>query len=231
MFPAQAPSVYAGLANAIAVLILLAEFGMFRQALLRDQIRLYAGQSVLIAVLAVLVGAARGLPELYALAAVTVLLKAVAIPLVLRRLLRRTESASLLDAGHDIAGTGGLGLASTVLIGIAVAAFGFFSAKVLPVSGGGAPATALSVSVSVVLVAFVVMIHRRDVASQAVGLFSLENGISLAALVVAPGLPLILEVALLFDLLLAVVVFGLLIRLHHGRTETLSTADLTGLRG
>ena len=82
-------------------------------------------------------------------------------------------------------------------------------------------------SLSVVLVAFVLMIHRRDVASQAIGLFSLENGISLAALVVAASLPLILEVALLFDLLLAVVVFGLLIRLHHGRAETLSTADLT----
>ena len=231
MLPAQAPGVYTGAANVIAVLILLAEFGMFRQALLRDQVRLYAAQSALIAVLAVLVGAVRHLPELYVLAAVTVALKTVAIPLLLRRLLRESEPDHLLDTGHDIAGSGGLGLASTVLIGIVVAAFGFFSAGALPVSGGGAPATALSVSLSVVLVAFVLMIHRRDVASQAIGLFSLENGISLAALVVAASLPLILEVALLFDLLLAVVVFGLLIRLHHGRADTLSTADLTSLRG
>jgi hydrogenase-4 component E len=231
MFPAQAPTAYVGTANVIAVLVLLAEFGMFRQALLRDQVRLYAGQSALIAVLAVLVGTVRHLPELYVLAAVTVALKCVAIPLMLRRLLRVTEPGLPLGAGHDIAGTGGLSLASTVLIGIAVAAFGFFSAKALPVSGGGAPVTALSVSISVVLVAFVLMIHRRDVASQAIGLFSLENGISLAALVIAASLPLILEVALLFDLLLAVVVFGLLIRLHHGRAETLSTTGLTGLKG
>ena len=230
MFPAQAPGVYTGAANVIAVLILLAEFGMFRQALLRDQVRLYAGQSALIAMLAVLVGAVRNLPELYVLAAVTVALKAVAIPVLLRRLLRETEPEHLIETGHDIAGSGGLSLASTVLIGIVVAAFGFFAATVLP-AGGGAPATALSVSISVVLVAFVLMINRRDVASQAVGLFSLENGISLAALVVAASLPLILEVALLVDLLLAVVVFGLLIRLHHGRAETLSTTDLTSLRG
>ena len=231
MSTAQAPSAFTGGANVIAVLILLAEFGMFRQALLRDQIRLYAGQSVLVAVLAVLVGAVRHVPELYALAAVTVLLKAVAIPLLLRRLLRETAPGHPLDAGHDIAGSGGLGLATTVLIGIAVAAFGFFSATVLPVSGGGAPVTALSVSVSVVLVAFVLMIHRRDVISQAIGLFSLENGISLAALVVAASLPLILEVALLFDLLVAVIVFGLLIRIHRGRAESLSTTELTRLRG
>lgn len=219
----RAPTAYVGTANVIAVLILLAEFGMFRQALLRDQVRLYAAQSSLIGLLAVLVAAVRHLPELYVLAAVTVALKTVAIPFVLRRLLRVTEP--------DIAGSGGLSLASTVLIGIAVAAFGFFSATVLPASGGAAPATALSVSISVVLVAFVLMIHRRDVASQAVGLFSLENGISLAALVVAASLPLILEMALLFDLLLAVVVFGLLIRLHHGRADTLSTAGLTELQG
>ena len=231
MLPAQAPTAYVGTANVIAVLILLAEFGMFRQALLRDQIRLYAAQSVLIAGLAVLVAAVRHLPELYVLAGITVALKAIGIPYVLRRLLRRTYPVHQLEAGHDIAGSGGLSLASTVLIGIVVAAFGFFSAKVLPVSGGAAPVTALSISVSVVLVALVLMIHRRDVASQAIGLFSLENGISLAALVIAASLPLILEVAVLFDLLLAVVVFGLLIRLHHGRADTLSTSGLTELRG
>jgi hydrogenase-4 component E len=231
MSPVQAPSVYTGGANVIAVLILLAEFGMLRQALIRDQVRLYAAQSGLISVLAVIVGAVRDLPELYLLAALSAALKVVVIPLVLRRLLRGSRpSDSGADLG-DIAGSGGLGLATTVLVAIAVAAFGFFAAGQLPVAGGGAPATALSVSVSVVLVAFVLMIHRRDVISQAIGLFSLENGISLAALVVAASLPLILEVALLFDLLVAVIVFGLLIRIHRGRAESLSTTELTSLRG
>jgi hydrogenase-4 component E len=231
MDPAHAPDVYTGGANVIAVLILLAEFGMLRQALVRDQIRLYAVQAGLISVLAVIVGAVHGLPELYVLAAVSAALKVVVIPVVLGRLLRGDGPAGApVDVG-DIAGSGGLGLAATVLLATAVAAFGFFAAGRIPVAGSGAPATALSVSVSVVLVAFVLMIHRRDVISQAIGLFSLENGISLAALVVAASLPLILEVALLFDLLVAVIVFGLLIRIHHGRAESLSTTDLTSLRG
>ena len=82
-----------------------------------------------------------------------------------------------------------------------------------------------------VFVAFGLMIVRRDVASQAIGFFSLENAISLAALVLAAELPLLLETAFLFDLLLAVVVFAMLIRAHHARAESLSTADLTRLRG
>jgi hydrogenase-4 component E len=228
--PAQAPGVFTGGANVIAVLILLAQFGMFRQALVRGQVRLYMAQSGLISVLAVIVGAVHHLPELYVLAVVSAALKVVVIPLVLLRLLRGSDPMDEVELG-DIAHSGGLSLASTVLAAIVVAAFGFFSTGRLPIPGGSAPAIALSVSVSVVLVAFVLMIHRRDVISQAIGLFSLENGISLAALVVAASLPLILEVALLFDLLVAVIVFGLLIRIHHGRAESLSTTELTSLRG
>jgi hydrogenase-4 component E len=44
-------------------------------------------------------------------------------------------------------------------------------------------------------------------------------------------MPLILEVAFLFDLLVAVVVFGVLMRVHHERTQSLSTAELNRLRG
>jgi hydrogenase-4 component E len=226
-----APSVFAGSANVIAVGVLLAEFGMFRQALLRDQVRLYAAQSVLISALAAVVAADRHLPELYALAGLSFVLKAVVVPLVLRRLLRGLGARGTGPGWTDIAGTGSLSLASTVLVAIAVAAFGIFSVAALGIRSAVLPPAALAVSVGVVLVAFVLMIIRRDVASQAIGLFSLENGVSLTSLVVAAGLPLILEIIFLFDLLVAVVVVGLLIRVHHGRALSLSTADLTRLRG
>lgn len=217
-----APGVFEGGSNVIAVLVLLAEFGMFRQALLRDQLRLYAAQSALISALAVVVAAERSLPELYALAALSAALKVVIVPLVVRR---------LLGGDVEIAGSGALGLATTVLVAIVVAAFGFFTTGTLDIRSPVLPATALALSMSVVLVSFVLMIVRRDVASQAIGFFSLENGVSLASLVVAAGMPLILEVAFLFDLLVAVVVFGVLMRVHHGRAESLSTTGLTSLRG
>lgn len=86
--PPAVPSVFGGSANVIAVLVLLLEFGMFRQALLRDQIRLYAAQSAAVSVLAVIVAAARNVPELYALAALSAALKVVIVPLVMRRVLR-----------------------------------------------------------------------------------------------------------------------------------------------
>jgi hydrogenase-4 component E len=223
----SSPGVYEGTANVVAALMLLLEFGMLRQALVRDQIRLYAAQSALISVLAVVIAADRNLPDLYALAALSGALKVVAVPLVLRRLLGR-------PAGEDAPGVAGsytLNPASAVLASIGLAAFGFFSFGSLGIHSPEAPATALAIAGGMVFVAFGLMIVRRDVSSQAIGFFTLENAISLAALVVAAGLPLLLETAFLFDLLLAVVVFGMLIRAHHARAESLSTANLTRLRG
>lgn len=217
------PSVYEGTANTVAVIVLLLEFGMLRAAMLRSQVGLYAMQSAAVSVLAFVVAAGRGIPELYALAAISFALKVVIVPLVMLRQLRRS--------GTEIAGSGAVGVASEVVIALIVAAFGFFAVGALHINSPVLPSTALSLSMAVVLVSFVLMILRRDVVSQAIGFFSLENGVSMASLVVAAGLPLILEVAFLFDLLVAVVVFGVLIRIHHGRSNTLSTVPLDRLRG
>lgn len=218
-----APSVFEGGSNTIAVLVLLTEFAMLRAALLRAQLRLYAVQSLMLSVLAVIVAASRHVPELYVLAGLSFVLKVVIVPTVVTRLLR--------DTSAEIAGSGALGVASEVLVSIAVAAFGFFATGALDLHSAVLPKTALSLSVAVVLVAFVLIIVRSDLVSQAVGFFSLENGVSLASLVVAAGLPLILEVAFLFDLLVAVVIFGVLARVTHGRSGTLLTTSLTSLRG
>jgi len=232
MDPVQAPGVYQGAANVIAAVMLLLEFGMLRQALVRDQIRLYAAQSALISVLAIVIAADRNLPDLYALAGLSAALKVVAVPLVLRRLLGRAGgNGSDEEEPAGVAGSYTVSPASAVLAGIVLAAIGFFCFGAFHIHGSAAPATALAIAGAMVLVAFGLMIVRRDVASQAVGFFTLENAISLAALVVAAGLPLILETAFLFDLLVAVVVFAMLIRAHHTRAESLSTADLTRLRG
>lgn len=218
-----APSVYAGGATAVAVLVLLVEFGMLRQTVVRDQVRLYAAQSFLVSLLAVIAAAGHGIPDLYALAAISLVFKVIIVPYVILRLFRGSDM--------EIASSSSLGVASSVLVAIVVAAFGFFVAGTLDISSRVLPKTALSVAFAIVLVAFVLMVVRRDVVSQSIGFFSLENGVSVASLVVAAGLPLILEVAFLFDLLVAVVVFGILMRVHRDRRSSLSTANLVGLRG
>jgi hydrogenase-4 component E len=218
-----APSTYAGVADVVAVLVLLTEFAMLRAPLLRSQVRLYAFQSLVVTVLAVVIAATRHIDELYVLAVLSFVLKVVLVPGLVLRLLR--------DADVDLAGSSVLGVPSMIMIAIGVSAFGIFTVGSLHVHSNALPTTALAVAAAVVLVAFVLIILRADVVSQAIGFFSLENGVSVASLVVAAGLPLVVEVAFLFDLLVAVVVFGVIMRVHHGRSQTLSTEDLDRLKG
>jgi hydrogenase-4 component E len=217
------PSTFDGIADVVAVLVLLTEFAMLRAPLLRSQVRLYAFQSLVVSVLAVTVAATHHINELYALAIVAFALKVIVVPGLLMRLMRDTDV--------DLAGSPVLGVASMILIAIAVSAVGFFAVGSLHIHSIALPTTALAIAAAVVLVAFVLIILRSDVISQAIGFFSLENGVSVAGLVVAARLPLVVEVGFLFDLLVAVVVFGVIIRVHHGRSQTLLTDELDQLRG
>ena len=77
------------------------------------------------------------------LAALSAALKVVIVPIVLRRLLRGGPAHQRLTArsrAGDIAGSGALGLASTVLLAIAVAAFGFFAVGALRIRSPVLPA-------------------------------------------------------------------------------------------
>jgi hydrogenase-4 component E len=219
----MAPSTYDGVSAVLALIVLLTEFAMLRAPLLRSQVRLYAFQSLVVTGLATYVAASKHIDELYALAVLSLILKVIIVPLLTVRLLR--------DADTDLAGSSVLGVATSILIALVVASFGFFAVDSLHVSSSSLPTSSLAISCAIVLVAFVLIILRSDVVSQAIGFFSLENGVSVTSLVVASRLPLIVDIAFLFDLLVAVVVFGVIMRVHHARNATLSTSDFDQLRG
>ncbi len=217
------PSTLTDAADVIALLVLLSEFAMLRSSLSRSQVRLYGFQSLCVSVLAGFVAATQHIGELYGLMGLSFVLKVIVVPMVILRLVREVRV--------DVTASHRLGVATMVLLAIVLSVFGVFVVGRLPVHSHSLPILALGLAAAVILVAFLLVIVRNDVVSQAIGFFSLENGVSVASLVLAAGLPLIVEVAFLFDLLVAVVVFGLLIRVHQGRSRTLSTRALDRLRG
>jgi hydrogenase-4 component E len=220
------PSAFNGVTEALAVLVLLVVFAMMREALLRSQIRLYAFQSLAVSALAGVLGASQHAGELYVLAGLSLALKVVIVPAVVLHLLAEAEV--------DLAGSHRFGVATAVLVGFVVAVVGFLAIGDMHIRSSGPaglPVPALSAAAATVLVSFVLVMFRADVVSQAVGFFSMENGVSVASLVLAARMPLILEVGFLFDLLVAVVAFGVLMRAHHRRAASLSTETLDQLRG
>ena len=199
---------------------------MLRQSLLHSLVRLYALQSLAVSGLAAALAVHEHAGDLFVLAGLSLVLKVVIVPFVILYLLRQAEV--------DLAGSHRFGVASAVLLGVAVSVFAFLAVGSVHVGGGaanGLPVPALSAAVATVLVSFVLVMYRADVVSQAIGFFSMENGVSVASLVIAAQMQSILEVSILFDLLVAVVAFGLIMRAHQRRTASFSTETFDQLRG
>ena len=90
---------------------------------------------------------------------------------------------------------------------------------------------ALTVMLSMKLIGFLMLTVRHEAISQILGLLVLENGIFLGAQILVPGMPLLIEIVILFDLLIVVACFGLLVQYlmtHVGSTSSLQLRRLVG---
>jgi len=199
-------SVFGAFATITAVAVLLLEYLMLRSPDVWEQLRLYAIGSAAVAALAIATAAdGRGGSELYVLAAATIALKALLFPLGIGVVLRNLEA--------DVRVPTTIGVPSSILLAVLLSAFAF--AVLGSVHLGSEPAlplSALPVAVAGVLVAFLLMVLRPHAPSQLLGFLVLENAVSVGTLVIAPGLPLILALLLLFDVLIGVLVFVVLVQ-------------------
>jgi formate hydrogenlyase subunit 4/hydrogenase-4 membrane subunit HyfE len=217
-------SVFAATSTVIAVIVLLLEFGMLRSQDVWEQLRLYGLSSAMIAVLAIAAAVTAHANGLYALGLITIALKALAIPIGIGAVLRNLEVPARIPAV--------VGVPTTVLAGVVLSGFSFFAFSELHFAAGGPlPPAALGVAAAAILVAFLIMISRPYAPSQLLGFLALENGASLASLVVAPGLPTILVLLLFFDVLISVVVFVVLVQYLAIQRTAVMTHVLDRLRG
>jgi formate hydrogenlyase subunit 4/hydrogenase-4 membrane subunit HyfE len=217
-------TVFGGVASVVAVVVLLLEFGLLRSQDIWEQLRLYGLGSIAVAAMAVTAAWKLGGGSLYAIAAITIAFKGLAVPLGVGSIIRG------LDVETRVPST--LKAPTSVLLGIVLASFSFVAFSHLKISGASPlPTEALGVAVAVVVVAFLLMIIRPYAPSQLIGFLVLENGVTLASLVIAPSLPLILVLLLLFDVAIGLLVFVLLVQYFGMQRTAVATDVLTRLRG
>lgn len=216
-------TVFGAIASVAAVIVLLLEFGLLRSQDVWEQLRLYGAGSVAVAVVAFAAAVKLGGGDLWAIGAITIAFKALVIPFgvgaIIRNLDVPTRVPSIVRAP------------SAVLLGIVLASFSFLALSRLQIGGGVLPRTALGIAVAVVVVAFLLMILRPYAPSQLIGFLTLENGVTLASLVIAPSLPLILALLLLFDVFIGLLVFVLLVQYFGVQRTAVTTDVLSRLRG
>ncbi len=183
-------------------------------------IRLLAIQGVLIAGLALLLGINEHSTELYIAALGVLILKAIVLPTILRRVLADSgevrETAPLVNVTSSLLAAAGLTLLAYVLSGPLVALAPSVATRALPVG------------IAVVLLGFFMLVTRRRALSQVIGFLLLDNGITTTAFLATSGVPLVVELGVSLDVLLVVLVLQIVaarMRMAFGST------DLDGLSG
>lgn len=161
-------------------------------------------------------------PHLYITAGIALVLKAILIPIVLRRVVVR------LEIHREIETVGGIGL--TMLVGIGLVALSMVVMLRVTEGADRLAREDLALALSVVLLGFLMMVTRRNAVSQVVGFMSLENGLILAA-AGAKGMPLVVEMSVAFSVLVAFLVIGIFLFRIRERFDTVDMHALDSFRG
>jgi len=212
----------------MAALVLVLQIAMVAQRWIITNIRIFAAQSLLLAAIAGMVAHFNGAAHIYAAAVLTLVVKTVLVPILLERLVERIdirrEIEPILNVPLSILISGGLTLIAYIV------AESFHRTEQ---AGGAANLghNALAVAISLFLIGFFMMINRRKALTQVLALLSLENGLFLAAISLTYGMPLIVELGVLFDVLVAVMVLGILVYRIRESFESMDVSRLRRLRG
>jgi len=181
-----------------------------------------AAQSLLIAIAGGVLATATGNVDLWVIAGITLAVKATLLPWVLHWVVQRMNVRREVEPDIPIAGT----LALAVLI--VVVSFQL-SASLGPVRQA-ITGNALPVGIVLTLTGVLVMATRKTALTQMVGLFASENGIFFTAMAVSQGMPLIIEIGVILDVILAALVMTIMV-LRVRSTVDADIADLDRLRG
>jgi hydrogenase-4 component E len=90
----------------------------------------------------------------------------------------------------------------------------------------------LGIAMALVLTGFFLMFNRRKAITQVLALLTVENGVMLAAVALTTyGMPLVVELGIFFDVLIAVMVLGLLVYRIRETFASMDTSKLNQLKG
>jgi hydrogenase-4 component E len=208
----------------LAALVLVLQIAMVSQRWIVINIRIFAAQSFFLAMIAATIAWFNHAPHIFVAAALTLVVKVILVPILFERLVKRMEIHEeiepIVNVPLSIVIAGGL-----TLVGYVVAA-SFYRPD-----APGLGHNALAVAISLFLIGFFTMINRRKALTQVLALLSLENGLFLAAISLTYGMPLIVELGILFDVLVAAMVMGILVYRIRETFESIDVSRLRRLRG
>ena len=208
--------------NTLAALFLLLAFAMLSQRRVVTLVNLLAVQGALLCGATLLLAWRTGQNHLYLSALLTLALKVAFLPWLLHRLIRR------LDVYWDSEPL--INISSVMLLGLLVVIFSFGLAQPIAALASTATRNGIGIAIAVVLLSFLTMITRRKAMSQVVGFLSMENGLFFGAMSATYGMPMIIELGVALDVLVAMLVLGVFFFQIREQFDSLDLHHLESLK-
>jgi hydrogenase-4 component E len=203
--------------------MLVSVYLMVGQQSLVVAIRLYGLQSLLLGAVGVAMGLAGNRPHLFVTAGLTIVLKAGLIPWFLQRVIDRVGIRREIEPYVNVP--------ASLLICLGLTVVGYRVSLGMAGASQGVPHQVVGVALSMVLIGLFLMATRRKALTQIVALLTVENAVFLVAVGATAGMPLVVELGISFDVILAVLVLGVLVHRIVDRFESMDTSRLSNLRG
>ena len=210
--------------HALAGGLVLISFMLLYQTRLYALVNVYGAQAFVLSSAVAWQAFMESQPHLYATAAIAFLFKAALIPFALHRAIVR------LGIDRDVENVVGVG--PTMLAGLACVALAVVVMLRIANEADSVAREDLAFALAVILLGMLMMVVRRNAISMVVGFMSLENGLILAA-AGAKGMPLVVEFAVAFSVVVAlVVIWVFLFRLQQtfGHVDHAALDEFQGLR-
>jgi hydrogenase-4 component E len=202
--------------------LVLISFMLLYQNRLYSLLNVFALQSVVLALSVAWQAYVQGAPHLYVTAAITIVFKAMIIPIALHRIIAR------LGIHREVEIVGSLG--PIMILGMGLVALSMVVMLRVTADADPLGREDLAFALSVVMLGLLMMVTRRNAVSQVVGFMSLENGLILAA-TGAKGMPLVVEISVAFSVLVAFIVIGVVLFRIRERFDTVDVQALDRFQG
>jgi hydrogenase-4 component E len=197
-----------------STLVLLAGLVMLWRRGVTAHIGAFTAQSVALAATTAMVGWFTGDWQLWAVAALLLLIKGIGIPILLKRMARRFGTERELEPYVNTA--------TSLLVGGLLVLLAYVSQ--LPTRTG------MPLAMGLVFVSLFVIISRKKALTQVVGFLMLENAIALLAVLGTHGIPIIVEIGVFLDVALGFIVMQVFVYQIHETFESIDVEQLNRLR-
>jgi len=187
--------------SVMAALILLTAFGLLVQRRILGLLHLFAWQGLFLSISTAIVGYVTGVHHLFISSILTLTLKVFMLPWILSVLITRLKIRKDVETLVNIP--------ATMLIGIALVIFSYHLTAPITQLSTLVTRSTLAVALATVMLGLLMMVTRRHAVTQIIGFLAMENGLFFAATSATYGMPMVVELGVALDLLIAAFIFGI----------------------